>query len=244
MNAKRGIIVLGLLSAASMPTWAQQIKGVVIDQKSKETLIGAVITVDGTNVKAITNIDGNFLIDGMKKDKTYTLYINYVGYKTQKIDGVERQDGPTALILSRQNLAQQERTEEQLANIARGGYVLKDCAGQPELIFIATGSEVELAVAAYEKLTAEGVKARVVSMPSTDAFDKQDAAYRESVLPKAVTARVAVEAGIADYWYKYVGLNGAIVGMTTFGESAPAELLFEEFGFTVDNVVAKAKELL
>ena len=115
---------------------------------------------------------------------------------------------------------------------------------KPELIFIATGSEVELAVAAYEKLTAEGVKARVVSMPSTDAFDKQDAAYRESVLPKAVTARVAVEAGIADYWYKYVGLNGAIVGMTTFGESAPAEQLFEEFGFTVDNVVAKAKALL
>ena len=158
--------------------------------------------------------------------------------------GVERQDGPTALILSRQNLAQQERTPEQLANIARGGYVLKDCAGQPELIFIATGSEVELAVAAWEKLTAEGVKARVVSMPSTDAFDKQDAAYRESVLPKAVSARVAVEAGIADYWFKYVGLNGAIVGMTTFGESAPAELLFEEFGFTVENVVAKAKELL
>ncbi|WP_227818980.1 transketolase [Klebsiella pneumoniae] len=158
--------------------------------------------------------------------------------------GVERQDGPTALILSRQNLAQQERTAEQLANVARGGYVLKDCAGQPELIFIATGSEVELAVAAWDKLTAEGVKARVVSMPSTDAFDKQDAAYRESVLPKDVTARVAVEAGIADYWFKYVGLNGAIVGMTTFGESAPAEQLFEEFGFTVDNVVAKAKALL
>ncbi|HHR1433088.1 TPA: transketolase-like TK C-terminal-containing protein, partial [Klebsiella oxytoca] len=158
--------------------------------------------------------------------------------------GVERQDGPTALILSRQNLAQQERTEEQLANVARGGYVLKDCAGQPELIFIATGSEVELAVAAYEKLTAEGVKARVVSMPSTDAFDRQDAAYREAVLPKAVSARVAIEAGIADYWFKYVGLNGAIVGMTTFGESAPAEQLFEEFGFTVDNVVAKAKALL
>ncbi|HIF7701101.1 TPA: transketolase-like TK C-terminal-containing protein, partial [Klebsiella pneumoniae] len=115
----------------------------------------------------------------------------------------------------------QERTAEQLATVARGGYVLKECAGQPELIFIATGSEVELAVAAWDKLTAEGVKARVVSMPSTDAFDKQDAAYRESVLPKAVTARVAVEAGIADYWFKYVGLNGAIVGMTTFGESAP-----------------------
>ncbi|WP_072094011.1 transketolase family protein [Trabulsiella odontotermitis] len=158
--------------------------------------------------------------------------------------GVERHDGPTALILSRQNLAQQTRTAQQLADIARGGYVLKDCAGQPELIFIATGSEVELAVAAWEKLSAEGVKARVVSMPSTDAFDKQDAAYRESVLPKAVSARVAVEAGIADYWYKYTGLNGAIVGMTTFGESAPAEKLFEEFGFTVGNVVAKAKALL
>lgn len=158
--------------------------------------------------------------------------------------GVERHDGPTALILSRQNLAQQDRTEQQLKDIARGGYVLKDCAGQPELIFIATGSEVELAVGAWDKLAAEGVKARVVSMPSTDAFDKQDAAYRESVLPKAVTARVAIEAGIADYWYKYVGLNGAIVGMTTFGESAPAELLFEEFGFTVENVVKQAKAIL
>ena len=158
--------------------------------------------------------------------------------------GVERHDGPTALILSRQNLAQQERTEAQLANVARGGYVLKDSDGQPQIILIATGSEVELAVAAYEKLTAEGVKARVVSMPSTDAFDKQDAAYRESVLPKAVSARVAIEAGIADYWFKYVGLNGAIVGMTTFGESAPADLLFKEFGFTVENVLAKAKSLL
>ncbi|AUX71636.1 transketolase [Erwinia pyrifoliae] len=157
---------------------------------------------------------------------------------------IERHDGPTALILSRQNLTQQERTAEQLANVARGAYVLKDCAGTPEVIFIATGSEVELAVAAYDKLTAEGRKARVVSMPSTDAFDKQDAAYRESVLPKAVSARVAIEAGIADYWFKYTGLNGAIVAMTGFGESAPAEKLFELFGFTVDNVVAKAKELL
>ncbi|WP_338493503.1 transketolase [Erwinia aphidicola] len=158
--------------------------------------------------------------------------------------GIERQDGPTALILSRQNLAQQDRTAEQLANVARGAYVLKDCDGTPEVIFIATGSEVELAVGAYEQLTAEGLKARVVSMPSTDAFDKQDAAYRESVLPKAVSARVAIEAGIADYWFKYTGLNGAIVGMTSFGESAPAEKLFDLFGFTVDNVVAKAKALL
>ncbi|WP_233970452.1 transketolase, partial [Pectobacterium versatile] len=145
---------------------------------------------------------------------------------------IERQDGPTSLILSRQNLAQQPRTAEQLANVAKGGYVLKDSDGQPELILIATGSEVELAVGAYDKLTAAGRKVRVVSMPSTDAFDKQDAAYREAVLPKAVAARVAIEAGIADYWFKYVGLNGAIVGMTSFGESAPAELLFEAFGFT------------
>ncbi|WP_261658181.1 transketolase [Erwinia mallotivora] len=157
---------------------------------------------------------------------------------------IERQDGPTALIFSRQNLAQQPRDAQQLANVARGGYVLKECEGQPEVILIATGSEVELAVGAYEKLSAEGRKVRVVSMPSTDAFDKQDAAYRESVLPKAVSARVAIEAGIADYWYKYTGLNGAIIGMTTFGESAPAGELFKVFGFTVDNVVATAKGLL
>ncbi|CNL40266.1 transketolase [Yersinia frederiksenii] len=157
---------------------------------------------------------------------------------------LERKDGPSALIFSRQNLAQQPRTAEQLANISKGAYVLKDCAGQPELIFIATGSEVELAVAAADQLTAAGRKVRVVSMPSTDAFDKQDAAYRESVLPSAISARVAVEAGIADYWYKYVGLNGDVVGMHSFGESAPAELLFKEFGFTVENVVAKAQALL
>ncbi|MBH2780175.1 transketolase, partial [Serratia marcescens] len=158
--------------------------------------------------------------------------------------GIERNDGPTTLVFSRQNLTQQPRTAEQLANVYRGGYVLKDCAGTPDVILIATGSEVGITVEAADKLTATGRKVRVVSMPSTDAFDKQDAAYRESVLPAAVTARVAVEAGIADYWYKYVGLNGAIVGMTTFGESAPAEQLFAEFGFTVDNVVAKAQALL
>ncbi|CAI1160237.1 Transketolase 1 [Serratia quinivorans] len=158
--------------------------------------------------------------------------------------GIERNDGPTTLIFSRQNLTQQPRTAEQLANVYRGGYVLKDCAGTPDVILIATGSEVGITVEAADQLTAAGTKVRVVSMPSTDAFDKQDAAYRESVLPAAVTARVAVEAGIADYWYKYVGLNGAIVGMTTFGESAPAEQLFKEFGFTVENVVAKAQALL
>ncbi|MDG2954758.1 transketolase [Bisgaard Taxon 10/6] len=157
---------------------------------------------------------------------------------------VERRDGPSALIFTRQNLAQQERTAEQLANIARGGYILKDCAGTPELILIATGSEVDLAVKAAEALAAEGKAIRVVSMPSTNVFDKQDEAYRESVLPSAVTKRVAVEAQIADFWYKYVGLEGRIVGMNRFGESAPADQLFKLFGFTVENVVAKAKEIL
>ncbi|PXY91681.1 transketolase [Gilliamella apis] len=157
---------------------------------------------------------------------------------------VERKDGPTALIFSRQNLKQQERTEQQLANVYRGGYILNDCNGTPELILIATGSEVELAVEAYHKLTEAGKKVRVVSMPSTDAFDKQDQAYKESVLPSSVSARVAIEAGISDYWYKYVGLNGKIIGMTSFGESGPAEQLFAKFGFTVENVLEQANSLL
>ncbi|ENO3941334.1 transketolase [Aeromonas veronii] len=156
---------------------------------------------------------------------------------------IERTDGPTSLIFSRQNLAQMDRTAQQLADTAKGGYVLKDCAGTPELILIATGSEVELAVAAYEQLTAKGRAVRVVSLPSTDVFDAQSAEYKESVLPASVTKRVAIEAGIADYWYKYVGFGGKIIGMTTFGESAPAELLFKEFGFTVENVVATAESL-
>ncbi|MGP8305212.1 transketolase [Vibrio sp. YIC-376] len=157
---------------------------------------------------------------------------------------IERKDGPTSLIFSRQNLAQQDRTAEQLADVEKGGYILKDCECTPELIFIATGSEVELAMSAATELTAEGEKVRVVSMPSTDVFDKQDVAYRESVLPAAVTARVAVEALIADYWYKYVGFGGAVVGMTTFGESAPADQLLKMFGFSVENVVKVAKEVL
>lgn len=157
---------------------------------------------------------------------------------------IEREDGPTALIFSRQNLKQQDRTPEQLANVYRGGYILKDCDGTPELILIATGSEVELAVEAYETLTREGKLVRVVSMPATDAFDKQDSSYKETVLPSSVTKRIAIEAGIADYWYKYVGLTGKVIGMTSFGESAPAELLFKEFGFTIENVLAQAKSLL
>ncbi|OCG21483.1 transketolase [Gilliamella sp. App4-10] len=157
---------------------------------------------------------------------------------------IERKDGPTALIFSRQNLKQQDRTAHQLADVYRGGYILNDCIGTPELIIIATGSEVELAVEAYQQLTQAGKKVRVVSMPSTDAFDKQDQAYKESVLPSSVTARLAIEAGISDYWYKYVGLNGKVIGMTSFGESGPADQLFKEFGFTVENVLAQANNLL
>ena len=157
---------------------------------------------------------------------------------------IERDDGPSALIFSRQNLTQQQRSRQQVANIAKGGYILRDCAGTPELIFIATGSEMELACLAYNILRADGIKTRVVSMPSTDKFDKQDSAYREAVLPSSVTARVAIEAGIADFWYKYVGLKGAVVGMTSFGESAPANELFEHFGFTLDKVLTVSKALL
>lgn len=157
---------------------------------------------------------------------------------------IERQDGPSALIFTRQNLTQMDRSTEQLANISRGGYILKDSAGTPDLILIATGSEVELAMKAAAQLETEGHQIRVVSMPSTNVFDKQDDAYREAVLPSQVTKRVAIEAGIADFWYKYVGFNGRIVGMNSFGESAPANQLFELFGFTVENVVAKAKEIL
>ncbi|MFY8274072.1 transketolase [Pseudoalteromonas sp. SSDWG2] len=152
---------------------------------------------------------------------------------------IERKDGPTSLVFTRQGLAQQPRTAEQLANVKKGGYVLS-CDGAPEVILIATGSEVQLAVDAAEQLRSEGKKVRVVSMPSTDLFDAQDAQYKESVLPSSVTRRVAVEAGIADFWYKYVGLNGKVIGMNTFGESAPAGELFKLFGFTVENVVAAA----
>ncbi|RRW38842.1 transketolase [Ectopseudomonas oleovorans] len=157
---------------------------------------------------------------------------------------IERADGPSALVFSRQNLPHQPRDAQQLSDIERGGYVLKDSVGEPELILIATGSEVGLAVAAYDKLTADGRKVRVVSMPSTSVFDQQDAAYKQAVLPLQVGARIAIEAAHADFWYKYVGLEGRIIGMTSFGESAPAPALFEHFGFTVDNIVATAEELL
>nr|WP_315223065.1 transketolase [uncultured Duganella sp.] len=154
-------------------------------------------------------------------------------------EAVKRKNGPSTLIFSRQNLPYQERTAEQIADVARGGYVLSEAA-DAKVTLIATGSEVELAVAAASALKAEGIAARVVSMPSTDVFDRQDAAYKASVLTKGLP-RVAIEAGVTDFWYKYVGLEGAVVGIDTFGESAPAGVLFKHFGFTVENVVAKVK---
>jgi len=155
---------------------------------------------------------------------------------------IERKDGPTSLILSRQGLDHQTRSDEQIANIARGAYILKDCAGTPEAIIIATGSEVALAMGAAEAL--EDRKIRVVSMPEVSLFEAQDDAYRESVIPASVTARVVVEAGVTASWYKYAGINGRIVGLDRFGESAPDADLFKEFGFTVENVVKAVNEVL
>jgi transketolase len=157
---------------------------------------------------------------------------------------IERRNGPSSLVLTRQGLTPQVREVSQVANIERGGYILRDCQGTPEAILIATGSEVELAVSAAEKLSAEGRKIRVVSMPSPELFEKQDASYKQDVLPLEVTARVAVEALHADFWYKYVGLDGRVLGMTTFGESGPAGELFKHFGFTVENLTEMVEELL
>ncbi|MCB1732504.1 MAG: transketolase, partial [Halieaceae bacterium] len=157
---------------------------------------------------------------------------------------IERRDGPASLVFSRQTLPHQQRDDGQLAAIASGAYVLADCEGKPEAILIATGSEVQLAMDAAARLAEAGRQVRVVSMPCAEVFEQQDAAYRESVLPSDVLARVAVEAAHADYWYKYVGLDGRVVGMSSFGESAPAPELMNYFGFTVDNVVAVVEELL
>ncbi|WP_277296555.1 transketolase [Succinatimonas hippei] len=157
---------------------------------------------------------------------------------------IERKDGPSDIVLTRQNLEQMPRDDKQVGDIAKGGYVLRDCAGAPELILIATGSEVALAFHAAEELEKEGRKVRVVSMPCCEVFDRQDAAYKEAVLPCACRARVAVEAGCTQGWYKYVGLDGKVLGLDHYGESAPAGLLFEKFGFTVDNLVKVAKSVL
>ena len=157
---------------------------------------------------------------------------------------IERTDGPTSLALSRQNLPHQARDAVQISNIAKGGYVLLDCEGAPDAIIIATGSEIALAMDAAAALREKGRQIRVVSMPSTDVYDAQDEAYRDSVLPPSVTARVAVEAGVTAGWLKYVGLDGAVVGIDRFGESAPADEAFKYFGFTVDNVAAQVQSLM
>ena len=157
---------------------------------------------------------------------------------------IENDRGPTSLVLTRQGVPHQRRTDEQVANIGRGGYILKDTDGEPDVVLIATGSEIALAAGAAEILAGDGVKARVVSMPSTDVFDAQDAKYRETVLPTGVTARVAIEAGVTAGWWRYVGSQGRVVGIDRFGESAPAGQLFEHYGFTTDNVVAAVKEIL
>lgn len=159
-------------------------------------------------------------------------------------DAIERRDGPTSLILTRQGLPHQQRDQDQLAAIARGGYILRDADSTPDIILIATGSEVELAVVAAETLSAGGVAVRVVSMPCTDLFDSQDAEYQEQVLPAACTARVVIEAGVTDGWWRYAGNDGRIIGLDRFGESAPADELFKHFGFSADNVVKVAQELI
>ena len=186
---------------------------------------------DGPTHQAIEQIPTLRMIPGMSVWRPCDTVESAVAWQA----AIEKQDGPSCLIFSRQGLPHQQRSAEQIANIRKGGYILKDCDGTPDVIIIATGSEVALAMGAAEKLA--GKKVRVVSMPSTNVFDAQDESYRETVLPGNVTARVAVEAAVTGGWYKYVGLNGAVVGIDRFGESAPAGELFELFGFTVDNVV-------
>jgi transketolase len=186
---------------------------------------------DGPTHQAIEQIPTLRMIPGMSVWRPCDTVESAVCWKA----AIEKQDGPSCLIFSRQGLPHQQRSSEQIANISKGGYVLMDCDGTPDAIIIATGSEIALAVGAAEQLSDK--KIRVVSMPSTTAFDAQDESYRESVLPSSVTARVAVEAAVTEGWYKYVGLGGKVVGIDRFGESAPAGQLFEHFGFTVDNVV-------
>ena len=159
-------------------------------------------------------------------------------------DAIERRDGPTSLILTRQGVPHQNRNKEQIASIARGGYALQDTDGEPQLILIATGSEVALAMSAADVLAGDGIAVRVVSMPCTELFDAQDVGYRQQVLPDAVTARVVIEAGVTDGWWRYAGPAGRVIGLDRFGLSAPAGELFEHFGFSTENVVDVAKSLI
>ncbi len=194
---------------------------------------------DGPTHQPIEHVSSLRLIPNMSLWRPCDAVESLVAWKV----AIESSDQPSSLVFSRQNLAHQPRDKAQLANIEKGGYVLKDTNGTADVILIATGSEVSLAMEASEELEKTGVSVRVVSMPSTDRFDSQTAEYKESVLPSGVTKRVALEAGICDYWYKYVGLKGAVIGMSSFGESAPADQLFEHYGFTVENVIATVNKL-
>jgi len=188
---------------------------------------------DGPTHQPVEHVASLRLIPNMSLWRPCDAVESLVAWKV----AAEATDQPSSLVFSRQNLPHQARDSEQLANIEKGGYVLKDSAGTPDVILIATGSEVALAMESAQALESKGLAVRVVSMPSTDRFDSQSADYKESVLPASVVKRVAIEAGISDYWFKYVGLQGAVVGMSSFGESAPAGELFEHFGFTVQNVL-------
>lgn len=193
---------------------------------------------DGPTHQSVEHVSSLRLIPGLDNWRPCDTVESQVAWGA----AVQRKDGPSTLIFSRQNLPYMERDATQIANIAKGGYVLKD-APNAQLIIMSTGSEIELAMAAAAALEQDGVAVRVVSMPSTDVFDRQDAAYKASVLTRG-TPRLAIEAGVTAFWYKYVGLEGAVVGLDTFGESAPAPVLFKYFGFTVENVVATAKGVL
>jgi transketolase len=195
---------------------------------------------DGPTHQAVEQISTLRMIPRMSLWRPCDAVESAVAWKA----AIDHTGGPSCLIFSRQNLKHMNRTADQIADIRRGGYVLFDCEGTPEAVIIGTGSEVGLAMDAASALTEKGRKVRVVSMPSTDVFDAQDAAYRESVLPAAVTARVAVEAGVTDYWRKYVGLDGKVIGLDTFGESAPADQVYKHFGITAENVVKAVESLL
>ena len=193
---------------------------------------------DGPTHQSVEHVSSLRLIPNLDNWRPCDTTESAVAWK----ESVKRRNGPSTLIFSRQNLQFQQRTPAQVADIARGGYVLYD-APAARAIIIATGSEVELAMQSARDLATRGIPVRVVSMPSTDVFDRQDAAYRAAVLPRGLP-RVAVEAGVTDAWYKYVGLDGAVVGIDTFGESAPAGVLFKHFGFTVEKVVAAVERTL
>jgi transketolase len=195
---------------------------------------------DGPTHQSVEQIPTLRMIPGMQLWRPCDAVETAVSWQA----AIERRDGPTCLVFSRQNLKHQPRSAEQIEAIARGGYVLLDCEGTPDVIIIATGSEVELAVAAFGSEALEDQKIRVVSMPSTTQFDRQSQDYRDSVLPPEVKARIAVEAAVSDGWYKYVGMDGRVIGIDTFGESAPAKELFAYFGFTVNKVVEAVNSLL